>query len=132
MSVNVTTLSARQFRAIALLASGRSLTSTAKELNLNTRTLMRWCQRPDFLTQLRNAQQRIFEDSLHALRATTKRAIAALTRNLSDKDPRVRHAAAHALLTHALRAHEDLELMGRLEHLENVMANDAGVRLRSV
>lgn len=115
-----------QEMAIAALLSCGSLKEAGAQLGVNERTLRRWLADPDFSEAYHEAQRGLLEQVLGRLTAACIAAVDALEANLSKPTPASTQVrAASAILSHALRAREMLELEERLIRLERQLEKSA-------
>lgn len=109
----------RWARAIAALVEGRKAPTAATAGSCSLRTLRRWQADPRFAAALHSARNAAFGESLAELRLASNDAIGVLHALMRPSfPPDVRLAAAKAVLAHALRANEQLEIERRLAAIE--------------
>jgi hypothetical protein len=111
-------LSRRREQALAALLSEPTLAGAAAKAGVGERTLLRWLQRQDFKRAFREARRQIVEGSIATLQATTGEGVETLRRNLTNESASVQVRAAIAILDHAVKAVELVDLMERVEALE--------------
>jgi hypothetical protein len=110
-------LTRKQGLAIIAILSAPNLASAAKRAGVSVRTVKNWLLLPDFRAELRQARQRVFEDSLTRLQGACSRAVDALCRATSGK-PSIAVKASIALLQIGLKVSEHLDLQSRIAALE--------------
>jgi hypothetical protein len=104
---------------ILALARGASYDEAAKAAGVGERTVVRRMRDPAFRTEVERVRTALLEVAMGRLAATVSAAVDALEDLLSPGTvPTVRRGAADAILGHALRLREHLELDGRLTALE--------------
>jgi hypothetical protein len=104
--------------AIQALLTSRSIKKAAAKAGVDPGTLYNWLKDPAFKAAYAAARQEILDDAIGALKAASRRALAALERNLKAPKPCDQIKAAAVLLAHALRARELDEVEKRLRALE--------------
>lgn len=121
--MKVDRLAPRRARAVAVVLEEPTLARAAKRIGVHDRTLRRWLKDPDFRRALDEARRQAFGEALARVQFGASRAAQALLDVLDDEEarPTERVAAARALLEHAHRAEEILDLRGRLEAVEGVL-----------
>lgn len=117
------TLSAKQLRAVALLAAGSNVKSTAAELDVNVRQITRWRESEDFREAERATQKEIYSEAIAAVVGAMGGAVATLAAICADTEASSanRIAAARVLLEHGLKAYGQAELDERLEAVESAL-----------
>lgn len=110
------------------LASGKSNREAAEACGLTLRTVNRRMARPWFRAAVNDARASYFERALSALMAAAPSMVAILVGVARDMraPATVRVRAASAVLTHAQRLRETLELDERLTALEAAMEASHG------
>lgn len=102
---------------LALLAHG-TIAEAAKTAGIGEKTAHRWLQNDEFQTAYREARRRVVEQSLATIQAVTSEAVETLRRNLTCGKPSVEVSAAQAIINHAVRAVELIDLEERLAAIE--------------
>src|SRR4030095_16113001 len=98
MSKNVVNLTPKQLRAIESLLRCGTIAAAAKDCAINTRTLFRWLQDPDFSAAYRDARLRTVEAAISVLQSAMTAAVAALLRNLKCDNPHAEVRAAQIII----------------------------------
>jgi len=99
----------------------KTVEEAALKAGVPYRTLKSWLALPDFQEVFRAARQEILERGIARLLATVDKAVEALDRNLACGNPAVETRAAVAVLDHATKGVEVLDLAQRVEQLELVL-----------
>ena len=108
----------RQEQALAALLVAPTIRAAADQAGLGEATLRRWLRDPDFAAAYREARYRVVEAAHVSLVSAVEEAVCGLRRNLTCGTPSVEVRAAVAVLDQANRAHELLDLAGRVARLE--------------
>jgi len=108
----------KQEQAIAALLTQPTIAKAAKSCGISEVTLWRWLQEPDFQRSFRQARLRVVEAAISGLQGAAADAVAALKRNLDAEQEGVQVRAAVAILEHATKAIELMDLEGRVQALE--------------
>jgi hypothetical protein len=113
-------VSGNRARALAALLTSPSIAAAARAAGLGEKTIDRYLRTPGFRAALRDAQRRVFENSLGALQAGLAEAVMTLGTTIASTaaPPAVRVGAAAALVDMALRATEAVEIAERVRALE--------------
>jgi hypothetical protein len=112
-------------QAIAALLQHKTISATAKSLNLSERALRSWLKREDFGEQYRLARQQTLEAAIGIVQASAGEAAETLKKNLGAPRSADSTKAARAILDFASRA-ELSELRGRVRELERQMKQPGG------
>jgi hypothetical protein len=89
-------LTPQQETAVALLASGKTVTDTAQAIEVTRQTVSEWLHHhPGFQAALNNRRQELWEGMTDTLRGLLPKALAVLTRELEGEHPLP--AAVHVL-----------------------------------
>ena len=110
----------REHRAVRALIECVTIRGAAESVGVNERTLRRWLGREDFRESYREACREALSDALHRLQGAAGGAVQTLREIARDNTakPAERAGAARALLDHALRSAELLNVEARLDALE--------------
>jgi hypothetical protein len=111
-------LSRKQEQAIAALLVEPTIDSAAQKAAIGLTTLKNWLKLPVFLGAYRAARRQVVEGALGQLQRATGEAVAALKRNLKCNQPGNEIRAAVAILDHAVKAVEVLDLVEQLADLK--------------
>jgi hypothetical protein len=117
-------LTRKQEQAIGALLSEQTLAGAAEKVGVNEVTLRRWLKLPDFLAAYREARREVVEKSVAQLQQSSWAASTTLLRLLAADSESVRLRAATAILEHAGRGVELLDLEERLTALEVAQGQD--------
>ena len=112
-------VSRRKEQAIAALLANSTVQSAAAAIGVNVRTLCEWLKQPAFKRAYAQAREEILERTVVQLLSVTAKAVATLERNLNCEEPGPEIRAAVAILDHALKGSEVLDLGRRVQDLEN-------------
>jgi len=119
-------LSRKQEAAIVALMSCPTIAEAASKVGIGEATLWRWMQRPAFQRCYRAARGRVVEAAIGTLQQATTEAVAALQRNLTSGVPSVEVQAAKAILDQSTKAIELMDLVERVEYLEQASEKGRG------
>jgi hypothetical protein len=114
----MTGLSKKQEKGIGALLSQPTLVAAAQNIGVNEVTLRRWLKSPDFLAEYRKARRESVEQSVAVLQKASINAVATLVASLKANSEGVRLRAATAILEHAIKAVELMDLEERIATLE--------------
>ncbi len=106
---------------ILALAGGASYDEAAAEARVSKRTIARRMADPAFRAEVEGLRRSLLDAAMGKLAASTAEAVetlAALMAPDPDTPPATRRAAAEAVLSHALRLREHLDLEARIAALE--------------
>ncbi len=117
-------LSRKQESAIAALLSEGTMKAAAASAGVSEATLWRWSRLPEFQARLRGARRQVLERAVSELQAASSEAVEALRRNLGCANPAAEIKAAQIILDQAMKGAELLEMQGRIEQLEAMLAAD--------
>ena len=90
----------------------------AKKAGVSEASLYRWLLLEEFQRAYRKAREALVDDAVARLQQTATEAVAALRRNLSCGRPAAEVTAARAVLEQAFKGAELLDLIERVEKLE--------------
>ena len=112
-------VSRRQEQAIAALLAQPTIAEAAKSIGVGESTLRRWLGEPAFREAYRTARRQAVEVAIGTLQQAGAEAVTTLRRNMSETTPpAVQVRAAVAILEHAARGVELLDLAERVAALE--------------
>jgi hypothetical protein len=120
--------SQREGAALAALLSEKSIALAAAKAGIGESTLLRWLADPAFKARYRAARRQVVEHAVSGLQQAAAQAVDALTRNLTCGIPPVEVGAAKAMLDQAIKAVELIDLVERVELLEQAAAVQHGDR----
>src|SRR5689334_16917233 len=107
-------------KALVALLNSNSVRAAAKDCGLSEDTLYRYIREDeDFKKQLSDARRKYFEQSISRLIRLTETASETLERNLNCEQPAVETRTAQVIYDHANKGIETLDILARLEALEN-------------
>jgi hypothetical protein len=118
MAKGGTRLTAKQQKAIAALLDTPTLTAAAAQAGVDERTLRRWLALPAFLAAYRQARLQVMEGSIARLQQASGKAVDALQACLAADKAGDRIRAAVAILEHAHKGAELLDLAGQVTELK--------------
>jgi hypothetical protein len=110
---------ANRERALSALLSSGSITDAATRCGLNEKTLRRYLSDTDFQKEYRAARRVVFEQNIVRLQSLHAGAVDALERNLNCENPSVEVRAAQIIIEGNRKDFETLDILERLETLEN-------------
>src|SRR6266568_200150 len=113
-------LTSKQRRAALLLAEGTTVVDAANKVGVARETVERWKRQPLFLEEIRQSEDKIYDESLRSLKRKAQDAIDCLTRNMDGKkvSPYVQVAAAGKVLDLGLDVHKISEVLVGLSELQ--------------
>ncbi len=108
-------------RALAALLESASIADAAKSCGLSQETLYRYLRDKEFLSDYRNARRQVVENSITQLQQASGEAVETLRRNLSCMNANAEIRAAQIILDNALKGVELVDILERLEQIENAI-----------
>jgi hypothetical protein len=120
-------LSRKQETAIAALLTEPTVETAAAKAGVSYRALKSWLTLPRFRQAYAAARQEVLERTMSQLLAASGRAVEALEANLDAYKAADKTRAAVAILTHAVKGMEMLDLAERIAELERRL-DEAGKR----
>lgn len=108
-------------KALAALLESASIADAAKRCELSQETLYRYLKDKEFVADYRNARRQVVENSITQLQQASGEAVEALRRNLSCTNPQAEIRAAQIILDNALKGVELVDILERLEQIENAV-----------
>lgn len=115
-------------KIVAALVSTPSLAEAAKQAGISEVTLWRRMQEPDVQAAYRAARRQLVEHSLAQVQSATSEAVETLRRNLTSASDAVQVRAAVAILDHAARGVELMDLEERIARIEEALAQRENAR----
>lgn len=110
----------KQEEAIAALLSQRSVEDAGRLIGINSRTLLRWMQEPEFKAAYRQARRDAFSQAIARLQQASSAAVSTLLKVMLDvatpASSKVR--AADCILDHAAKGIELEDIEARVTELE--------------
>jgi hypothetical protein len=106
--------------AIAALLTHRTFEEAAREVDVSTKTLLRWQKEPEFDNAYREAKRAAFGQSIARLHHLSSAAVSTLGKIMLDSamPPATRVRAADSILDHATKAIEIEGIEARVMALE--------------
>jgi hypothetical protein len=106
-------------KALSALLSSASIAEAAIRSALSERTLYRYLEDENFKKEYRSARRNLVENSIGQIQTATGEAVETLRKNLTCENPAVEVRAAQIILDTAYKGIELLDVLERLEVLEN-------------
>lgn len=106
-------------KALSALLETATITEAARKGGLNEKTLRRYLEGAEFRAEYRTARQRVFEQNIFRLQSLNNAAVETLQRNLNCENPSVEVRAAQIVIEASRKDFETLDILARLEMLEN-------------
>jgi hypothetical protein len=110
---------ANKDKALNALLESASITEAAIKCGLNAKTLRRYLADAEFQTEFRAARRVVFEQNIVRLQSLHGNAVDTLERNLTCENPSVEVRAAQIVIEGSRKDFETLDILERLETLEN-------------
>jgi hypothetical protein len=111
-------LNARQRQLIVELVRAPTIRAACRTVGIDERQCHRWRRLPEFAQALAAAREEAFCEGLAEIKASVRRAGRTLNKCLAAKDAGDRIRASKVLLDTAVKAVELLDLVKRVERLE--------------
>jgi Helix-turn-helix of insertion element transposase len=108
----------RREPAAVALAAGRTLTEAAAAAGVDTRTLYRWRQDPEFAARVNELRDAVLAEALGRLVTSSTAAVDKLVELLGCTNPLVSIQAARSILAHATRLRGTVDDEARIAELE--------------
>lgn len=108
-------------RALTALLNTPTITEAAASCGLSEATLYRYLTEKDFVKDYRDARRMVVENSITQIQKITHKAVEALERNLTSGNPQVEVSAARIILDNSLKGVELIDVIERLEVLEDAV-----------
>ena len=108
-------------KALTALLKSSTVTEAAKVCGLSEETLYRYLRDKDFVSEYRNARRQVVENSITQLQQASGEAVETLRRNLSCSNPQAEIRSAQIILDNALKGVELVDILERLEQIENAV-----------
>lgn len=121
--------SRRYPEAILALMSAPTLDAAAAQAGISATTLGRWLKEPSFLAAYRAMRRTTVESAIARIQNATSEAVDALRLNLNAEKPADQIRAAVAILDHAARGVELMDLAERLDALESRLTDGTAKRV---
>src|SRR4051794_2896709 len=118
MAVEPSKLNHREDMALVALLTQPTIADAARCTGVAEATLYRWLGQPEFHAKYRAVRRQLLEHAITQLQCSTSDAVATLRQNLYCGHPPTEVRAAVAILDHAVKSVELLDLQERLATLE--------------
>ena len=112
-------------KALAALLECASIAEAAKSCGLSQETIYRYLREKEFVSDYRAARRQVVENSITQLQRATSEAVETLRRNLSCESPQAEIRAAQIILENAVKGVELIDVIERLEILENAVESES-------
>ncbi len=106
-------------KALTALLNSPSIREASKQSGLSEETIYRFLKEKDFLSEYRNARRATVENAITQIQTATSEAVETLKKNLHCENPAVEIRAAQIILDNAIKGVELVDVMERLEILED-------------
>ncbi len=110
---------ANKEKALTALLESPTITEAAKKCGLSEKTLRRYLDDTEFQKEFRLARRVVFEQNIVRLQSLHAAAVGTLERNLNCENPSVEVRAAQIIIEGTRKDFETLDILERLEILEN-------------
>ena len=111
----------KQTLAVDLLASGMTVSETARKVGVDRRTIYRWYEDPVFMAELEDRRQELLDSMLDQHLLAGRMATAKLVQSMESSEEGIALRAATELYRGSLRAYHTIDERKRLERLEDHM-----------
>ena len=111
-----------QLQALDHLLSGKTIQATADLIGVNERTIRRWQQQPEFITEYKSIKRSNFEAITERLRKMAEKAADNLERLMNSENESVALRANRAVLQLAKETAASMKLESQIEELEILKA----------
>ena len=108
--------------ALAALLVEPTIAEAATKAGVSASTLYRWLSEPAFQTRYRAARRQVVEQAICGLQRATIEAVDALRRNLTCGLPAAEITAAKSVIDFSVKGIELMDLVQRVEQLEQAAA----------
>lgn len=106
-------------KALTALLESASITEAANKCGLSEKTLRRYLEDAEFQKDFRAARRTVFEQNIARLQSLHAGAVDTLERNLNCENPSVEVRAAQIIIEGNRKDFETLDILERLEKIEN-------------
>ncbi len=110
---------ANKEKALSALLESATITDAAQKCGLSDKTLRRYLEDEEFQKEYRVARRLVFEQNIVRLQSLHAGAVDTLERNLNCENPSVEVRAAQIVIESSRKDFETLDILQRLEILEN-------------
>ncbi len=112
-------LTARQKKALPILASASSIADAARLSDVGRRTLHRWLDDPNFRDELAGLHKEAADLARSQLQGVMLQAVLALADSLHDPNPEIRLRAIRTALNYSVKFNDIESLREELRNLED-------------
>jgi hypothetical protein len=119
-------LGRKREEAIAALLTEPTIEAAAAKVEIGYRTLRNWLREPEFAKAYAAARRQLLEHALSRLQAVTGRAVSVLGKLLGTEDEKIALATALGVIDRAAKGAEMLDLLARVEVLEEAQRAQEG------
>jgi transposase-like protein len=109
----------KQILAVDLLASGTTVSETARKVDVHRRTIYRWFDDPVFMAELEDRRQELLDSMLDQHLLAGRMATAKLVESMESPKEGIALRAAIELYRGSLRAYHTIDERKRTERLED-------------
>ncbi len=109
----------KQILAVDLLASGMTVSETARNVDVDRRTIHRWFDDPVFMAELEDRRQELLDSMLDQHLLAGRMATAKLVQSMESSEEGIALRAATELYRGSLRAYHTIDERKRLDRLED-------------
>ena len=106
-------------KVLSALLQSNSVAEAAKISGIAERTIYRYLNEKDFQTEVRAARRSVVETSIGQIQGAASEAVETLKKNLHCGNPSAEIRAAQIILENSVKGIEMLDILERLEILEN-------------
>ena len=121
-----TSLTARQEKALPILASASSIAEASRLSDVGRRTLHRWLDDPDFRDELARLHEEAADLARSQLHGVMLQAVLALADSLQDPNPEIRLRAIRTALDYSVKVNDIERLSKELHALEDSLDRSRG------
>ena len=112
-------LKVKQILAVDLLASGTTVSKTAREVGVDPSTIHRWLNDPVFMAELEDRRQELLDSMLDQHLLAGRMATAKLVESMESSEEGIALRAATELYRGSLRAYHTIDERKRIDRLED-------------
>lgn len=117
-----TKLTNRQLKAIPIIVTSPTYSEACKKAKVNRTTFYEWLKIPEFKAELDRQRDEIAAEAFGVLSQSLTKAVEALVGLLDTKDQRLKRLVCKDIIEHFLNYKHNKELEGRLEAIEQALA----------
>ena len=110
-------------KALTALIESSSITEAAKSSGLSEKTLRRYLEEKEFLTEYRTARRQMVESAIAKMQNAASEAVDRLKELQYSENPAVAARCAQIIYENALKGMETTDILERLERIENEFEN---------